>query len=135
MTEEDITKVIDAYDALCEKAILIADGPPFHKLVDIDAGVVLAVEDSEVILSWQETEGGYDGGAYLRTSTLNIPIAAMLLTVAQIKASHKHLAKVEKEREAREHVARQEAAAIRQEAFERAEYLRLVRKFSGNPYD
>lgn len=130
-------EIIEAYDALIDRAIDALRGEPYHQSVPDGACYALCIKDKTARLTWPEAEDvGYDSGARLEEMSRDFPAELLAFTAEDFVTWRKgHILAREaieaaaKKRRAVAHAKQKRAAKLRREQEERETFERLKAKY------
>lgn len=123
-------EVLAEMDRLLDRALIIADGLPYHKSTDNTEWATLAITDDKAILSWPETE--WDSSS-ISANTLEFPARLLGLDAGEFaawQAEQKAIHKRECEKARQQELKRQAEIAADKERQERYLYEELRQKYS-----
>jgi hypothetical protein len=123
-------KIIEAYDALVDRALDVTGITGYYASVDSDDRPRLRIDGETATLTWRAHESDYYGGGYTTDESTQFPAALLFLSDAEFEAFKKRAEKEAHERYAKVREAQLAVQRERQEAHDRAEWERLRRKFS-----
>lgn len=129
MDAAEISKVINDYDGLVERAVTIANGHPFFKYIDAGDVNDLMIDDDRLVITWKEYESDYYGGGNLSEDTYAIPLSLVSLSDAEITEMQTKAGREADERAAKVRAAEQAVARERQEIQERHMLTLLKAKY------
>ncbi len=135
LTPEELDEVLQPirdYSSMLNKALLIADGPPYNAYVEYtEFASLLIAETNHIRLTWPEVDTYYESTTVERQSVLLEP-TLFTMTAEEITAWQTEQRRVELERA---NVIRKQRAAAAQQIIdnnERAELARLKAKYEVN---
>lgn len=133
MDLEEAKKIIEAYDALVDRAIATTGipGTDFHAYIDTDSAdhARLSIEDDKAVLTWNTYESDYYGGGHLSNESAKFDAAFLFLSEKEFKAGITKIKKEIAERDAKVRKAQEKIWRERQEANERAMLAQLRAKY------
>lgn len=129
MTMEEAVGIIDNYNELLQRALLIVSKAPYYHGVEHEENAVLTIEEDEASISWIEAESDYYGGYSVNERMGSFPARLLLESDDTIKKLHRLVAAEEKEKS--EKVAKAQAIILleRQVEAERALFAQLSAKY------
>jgi hypothetical protein len=126
---EDLRRIVANYESLIMRAIAIATSGPFSSSVEWDNNPYITLENDDVVLSWNQYESDYYGGGYLRDEEARFPIKFLLMPDEELTPALQSFSKEKREQAEKVRRAQDLIAAERAEAYERAEFARLSKKY------
>lgn len=129
MDTKDAIKIIDAYDALVERAVQVVSDRPFLAAIDEEHGVTIEIEGDEVVLRWCEYEFDYYGGGHVENNATRFPSFALFMTDDELAAYRKKVNAEDDERNAKVQQAQFAVQKERQEAHEQAVLAQLINRY------